>query len=119
MKERVLPILKKHKVPLYLCGHHHLHEVFFDGQLVEVVSGATSSLLEALTFAPHDLMMWGVSGKDVNGYADIFVSPDAMKVSIVSAKNGQNFQSFTITSGGTKESIFGHITWDRVNNSSH
>ena len=44
MRTRVLPLLRKHKVQLYLCGHDHHAEVNRDpeGGLVQVLSGNAS-----------------------------------------------------------------------------
>lgn len=44
MRTRVLPLLRKHKVQLYLCGHDHHAEVNRDpeGGLIQVLSGNAS-----------------------------------------------------------------------------
>lgn len=42
MKKLVLPILQKHKVQFYACGHDHHAEVFVREQLTAVISGNAS-----------------------------------------------------------------------------
>jgi len=42
MQTQVLPLLRKHKVQIYLCGHDHHGEVVRDGGLVQVLSGNAS-----------------------------------------------------------------------------
>lgn len=42
MKQRVLPILKAHKVQLYACGHDHHAEIFVRDGITEVISGNAS-----------------------------------------------------------------------------
>lgn len=48
MQTRVLPLLRKHKVQLYLCGHDHHAEVTRDGDLVQVLSGNASEARKAI-----------------------------------------------------------------------
>jgi len=42
MQTKVLPLLRKHKVQVYLCGHDHHAEVVRDGGLVQVLTGNAS-----------------------------------------------------------------------------
>lgn len=114
-KTSLLPILKAHNVALYLSAHDHVHQVFFDGEMVEIVTGASSQLREALDFAPHEYLVWAVSGTDIHGYADIRVRRDSIHISMIAAKNGRSFISFTKTRNGTRQSIFGHIDWTPTN----
>lgn len=44
LKERLLPILQRHKVHLYACGHDHHPQVYVREGLVEVISGNASEL---------------------------------------------------------------------------
>lgn len=44
LKERVLPILRRHKVHLYACGHDHHPQVFAREGLTEVISGNASEV---------------------------------------------------------------------------
>lgn len=48
MQTRVLPLLRKHRVQLYLCGHDHHGEVTRDGGLVQVLSGNASEARKAI-----------------------------------------------------------------------
>jgi tartrate-resistant acid phosphatase type 5 len=113
LKAELLPILHARDVSLYLSGHDHLHEVFYDGQLVSMVSAASGQVRSALQFQPHNLQIWGLSGTKIHGYVDATVTSSEIRISIVSAKNGRDFQSFAITKGGNKQSMFGNINWSR------
>ena len=44
LKERLLPILQRHKVHLYACGHDHHPQVYVREGLIEVISGNASEL---------------------------------------------------------------------------
>lgn len=46
LKERLLPILRKHNVQLYACGHDHHPQVFVREGLTEVISGNASEIRE-------------------------------------------------------------------------
>lgn len=48
MQAQVLPLLRKHRVQLYLCGHDHHAEVVRDGGLVQVLSGNASDARKAI-----------------------------------------------------------------------
>ena len=48
MQTQVLPLLRKHKVQLYLCGHDHHAEVVRDGGLVQVLTGNASEARRVL-----------------------------------------------------------------------
>lgn len=48
MRTRVLPLLRKHQVQLYLCGHDHHAEVTRDGGLTQVLSGNASEARKAI-----------------------------------------------------------------------
>ena len=111
--EKLLPILKEHRVHLYLSGHDHVHEVFYDGQLTTVVSGAVAVMRPPVTFAPNDYQIWGVSGKNVEGYVKVDALQTELNVQVISARSNQIFQQFSITKDGNRQSIFGHIKWDR------
>lgn len=82
LKERVLPILQRHKVQLYACGHDHVPQVFAREGLTEVISGNASEIREVkakdgsvfegkyLGFADlkldadkGEVRMWDVDGK--------------------------------------------------------
>jgi len=116
LKEDLLPILHKHKVDLYLCGHDHVHEIFYDGTLTEVVSGAVAVMRAPVTFSENANQIWGVSGWNVEGYLKITTQGSSgLHVEIKSARSNLNFQEFTITKNGDKSSIFGHVNWSREN----
>lgn len=46
LKERLLPVLQRHKVQLYACGHDHHPQVFVREGLTEVISGNASEVRE-------------------------------------------------------------------------
>jgi tartrate-resistant acid phosphatase type 5 len=96
LKTLVLPLLHQHKVHMYLCGHEHLHEVFSDGQIVQIVSGATAQMRAEIQFRPHSQMVWGVSGPTINGYLDIHARKEKLDISVVSAKDGSSLGIFEI-----------------------
>jgi tartrate-resistant acid phosphatase type 5 len=48
MQTQVLPLLRRHKVQLYLCGHDHHAEVVRDGGLTQVLSGNASEARKAI-----------------------------------------------------------------------
>ena len=115
LKSDLVPLLHKYGVQLYLSGHEHLHEVFYDGSVVQVTSGAVGETRAAVQFKQHPFQIWGVSGLDVVGYLRIRMSADFVAIGIVSSRNDAEFQSFTIVRGGTKQSMFGHINWTYTN----
>ena len=116
LTEKAVPILHKHKVPLYLCGHEHLHEIFFDGVTVEVVSGATADPRAALNFRNHPLQVWGVSGPDTEGYIRVKATDEKLDVSITSGRSNRDFVSFSIArKNNSNSSMFGHIEWSNKN----
>ena len=115
LKSDLVPHLHKYGVQLYLSGHEHLQDVFFDGSVVQVTSGAVGETRGATLFKPHALQIWGVSGLDVVGYLRIRLSQSAIDIDIVSSRHDRDFESFSITRGGTKQSMFGHINWSYVN----
>lgn len=114
LRSMLLPTLHKGGVHMYISAHQHVHEILYDGKLVQVVTGGGSDMWEALKFVPHDKQIWGISGTDKHGYLDFAVSweEDQMEVSFVSGKDGSKLQSFNLTKNGTKESMFGHIQWN-------
>jgi hypothetical protein len=114
LKRDLVPILHQNKVDLYLCGHDHIHEIFYDGSVTEVVSGAVAIMRAPVTFQQHEYQVWGVSGWNVEGYLKLTASGSSgLTVEIKSARSNLNFQQFTITKDGNKQSIFGHISWSR------
>ena len=115
LKSDLLPLMHEYGVQLYLSGHEHLHQIFFDGSVVQVTSGAVGETRGPIQFLPHPLQIWGVSGFDVVGFLRIRLSVDAITVDIVSARNDADFQSFGLTRRGTKKSMFGHINWSYSN----
>lgn len=112
--ENLLPILIQNRVNLYLSGHDHVHQVFYDGTLTSVVTGAVSVMRAPVTFAANDYQIWGVSGYNIEGYAKITASHSKMNVQIIAARTNKIFQQFSLTKNGTRESMFGHIQWDRM-----
>lgn len=44
LKERLLPVLRRHKVQLYACGHDHHPQVYVREGLTEVISGNASQI---------------------------------------------------------------------------
>ena len=111
LKSDLVPLLHKYGVQLYLSGHEHLQDVFFDGSVVQVTSGAVSDVGRAIRFKPHPLQIWGMSGPQSVGYLRIRLTRGAVDVDILSSRSDESFESFSITRGGSKESMFGHINW--------
>jgi len=112
--DNLLPILHKYKVDLYLAGHDHVHQVFYDGQLTSIVTGAVSIMRAPVTFAENNYQIWGVSGYNVEGYAKIVASSSDLNVQIIAARTNRIFQQFSLAKNGTRESMFGHIKWNRL-----
>lgn len=115
LKSLLLPILEANKVHLYLSGHEHLHEVFYNGKIVQVTSGAAADPRASIQFKPHDFQIWGVSGRDVDGFIRVRGSKNALHVSVFSAESNREFTNFNITRDGNKDSMFGHINWSYIN----
>jgi 3',5'-cyclic AMP phosphodiesterase CpdA len=115
LKAMLLPILHQHGVQLYLCGHEHLHEVFHEGKLVQVVSGATAAPRPARTFKDHPNQIWGLSGLAVLGFIHITATTEMLDVRIISTFSQKEFLRFSITHDATKESMFSHVKWNRNN----
>jgi tartrate-resistant acid phosphatase type 5 len=113
--ETLLPILRQNHVQLYLSGHEHLHEVFYDDVVVQVTSGASCCSRSARTFQPHSNQIWGVSGANIFGFIQISATVDNIDVEIVSSQSGRSFVHFTINRSSTKDSMFGHIDWSYQN----
>lgn len=117
LKSDLLPLLHKYGVQLYLSGHEHLHEVFYDGSLVQVTSGAVCGPRDKAKFKPHPLLIWGLSGgPEVIGYVLIQITTVYIGIEIVSSVNDADFVSFAITRSGNMESMFGHIDWSSTKN---
>ena len=114
LKQNLVPILHKYDVPLYLCGHEHLHAIFYDEHLTQITSGATAMLRSLVTFKENEHQIWGVSGPKIDGFLRFKASKSKIQVDIVSAKTLKTFQSFEITRGGSKKSMFGDINWNRA-----
>jgi|LauGreDrversion4_2_1035121.scaffolds.fasta_scaffold95295_2 tartrate-resistant acid phosphatase type 5 len=110
----LLPVLKQNMVHLYLSGHDHVHQIFYDGQLTSVVTGAVSVMRAPVTFAANQYQIWGVSGYNIEGYAKLDASETEMNIQIIAARTDRVFQQFSLTRNGTRESIFGHIIWSRA-----
>lgn len=70
MQEQVLPVLRRHRVQLYVCGHDHHAEVVRDGGLVQVLSGNAS---EARRVRPQANTLY--AGQHL-GFATIALGPD-------------------------------------------
>ena len=111
LKEALVPLLRVYNVPLYLCGHEHLHEIFYDGVVTQVVSGAAADPRRAIRFATHNSQIWGSSGVDKAGFVRLIVAPDTVEVHVVSSVSREDLVSFTITREATRDSLFGHIEW--------
>ena len=111
LKAVLLPILHQFNVQLYLCGHEHHHEVFYDGKVVQVASGSSAVPNNPLQFQPHSQQIWGVSGKNTMGFIHLSSMTDSIIVRIVSSRSQKAFVEFTITRDGDRESMFGHIHW--------
>lgn len=65
LKALVLPVLRRHKVQLYACGHDHHPQVFVREGLTEVISGNASEIREV---RPREGSVF--EGKHV-GFADL------------------------------------------------
>ena len=115
LKSQLLPLLHQYNVQLYMCGHEHLHGIFYDGSLIQVISGAVAETRAAIQFKPHAEQIWGVSGTDIIGYLKLSASYDSIGVRITSARSDWDFQTFNLTRDGTRESMFGHISWSYQN----
>ncbi len=100
LKDLLLPILHLHGVRLYLCGHEHLHEVFWDGQIAQVTSGAVALMRKERSFEPHPYHVWGLTGLEVNGLVNVVARVEQLEISILSAKGGHSFVDFTINQKG-------------------
>ena len=111
LEQKLLPLLRQYKVPMYLCGHEHLHEVFYDGIVTQVVSGASMEARPARQFKAHPEQIWGVSGSTVSGFINVHASTDALDVEIPSSYSLLNFVKFSLSRTGEKASMFGHIGW--------
>jgi hypothetical protein len=112
LKANLLPLLETHNVPLYLCGHEHLHEVFYNGKLVQVVSGASADPRKAIQFISHELHVWGVSGTNVTGFVHLTANQDHLSVRIIPAKTREDLIAFAIPRSQQEgQSPFDHITW--------
>ncbi len=69
MQQQVLPVLRRHKVQFYLCGHDHHAEVVRDGELVQVLSGNAS---EARMVLPQEKTLYAAQHL---GFATIAFGP--------------------------------------------
>jgi 3',5'-cyclic AMP phosphodiesterase CpdA len=114
LKQELLPLLREYNVTLYLCGHEHLHEIFYDGKVTQVVSGAAAMPRRPIRFGTHNLQIWGSSGFDKAGFMRLLVSSDSVEVHFVSSATREDLVSFTMTRDATSDSMFGHIEWLNV-----
>lgn len=114
LKRKLLPILHEYGVQLYLCGHEHLHEVLYDGKVVQVVSGASAEPRSGRTFKDHPNMIWGASGKSIMGFIHVTVTKDSLQVHITSSDSLDDLLAFSITRDATKQSMFSHLDSSNV-----
>ena len=111
LKAQLVPLLQEFKVPLYLCGHEHLHEVFFDGVTVQVVSGANADPRAAREFRQHEYQVWGVSGVTIAGFVRIVATTSELEVHIPSSYSLRDFITFSIPRIPIGKAMFSHINW--------
>jgi tartrate-resistant acid phosphatase type 5 len=114
LTETLLPILHTYNVQIYICGHEHLHEVFYDGKVIQIVSGATALTRAAVKFREHPTQVWGVSGLNVAGFIKAVAARDSLQLSVISSNSRKPFVEFAVTRGSTRESQFGHINWSYI-----
>jgi tartrate-resistant acid phosphatase type 5 len=100
LKDRLLPILHKNNVDVYLCGHEHLHEVFDDGKILSVVSGAVAQTRDAINFKEHEYLKWGLSGIHVTGFIHVDVQWNRLQLEIVSSTTSDKFVEIDIPHRG-------------------
>ena len=90
IKEFVLPILQKHKVQLYACGHDHHAEVFVREQITTVISGNAS---ETRTVKETQGSLF--RSKKL-GFADLVLGSDKGEIRMIDADGNVMFtQSLT------------------------
>jgi acid phosphatase len=90
IKEFVLPILQKHKVQLYACGHDHHAEVFVREQITAVVSGNAS---ETRTVKETQ---GSIFRSKKLGFADLVLGSDKGEIRMIDADGNVMFtQSLT------------------------
>jgi hypothetical protein len=101
MKEKLVPILHKHKVHMHLAGHEHLQSVFHDGKLTTIVSGSVGLSRSKRKWRKHEFMVWGVNGKKSTGFAHFIVSQDRIQLNFISSFSGKALSQFQIVKTGS------------------
>ena len=118
MKKSLLPILTKHKVHLHLSGHEHLQQVFSDGKITTLVSGAVGRTRAKLgRWRKHDHFVWGFSGEESTGFMQFIVNEKQIKINFVSSltkNSGNHLAEFFVnkSSPGVIETAPNHIVPD-------
>ena len=79
--EQVLPILTKHNVPLYICGHYHVMQHLKNGKIDFVVCGGG---MEAGTVDERDDVVFGAGSL---GFLSVIATVKELRVNIINEQN--------------------------------
>lgn len=115
---RLLPILHTGNAHMYLCGHEHLHEIFWDGSLVQVVSGAVAEARDEIQFKQHPLLLWDNSGRMISGIVRVVALENELRISIIGSKGGRILKDISVEKTGENTiSIRESIQWEKTTKS--
>ena len=80
MIERVLPILERHKVHLYISGHEHQSQVLYNSEhspVTFIVTGATAELRSDIRKTDHQFFVWSEAQK--LGFMQLVATKDELR----------------------------------------